>query len=84
MMAGQDLITRHGICVAAAGTQPSLLIAFGAAQLSASGTDLSMRPGQERWIPAGSSVTLDNVGTQSIEFLRFDFKTQPLASSDSR
>jgi hypothetical protein len=69
---------------AAAASEPSLLIAFQAAQLRANGEDGSMRLGQERWIPAGSKVTFDNVGPESSEFLRFDFKTQPIASSNSR
>jgi hypothetical protein len=68
----------------AAASEPALLIAFQAARLRAHGADASMRPGQERWSPGGSTVTLDNVGSQSTEFLRFDFKTQPVASSNSR
>jgi hypothetical protein len=73
----------RSIRIAAATSEPSLLIAFQAAQLRAGDKDLTMRPGQERWIHAGSTTTLDNVGSQSSEFLRFDFKTQPIASSNS-
>ena len=66
----------------AAGTsEPSLLIAFQAAQLRDKGSDVTMRVGQERWIPAGSTVTFENVGLQSSEFLRLDFKTKPITSS---
>ena len=52
--------------------------------LTASITALAAQPGQQRWIPAGSTLTFENVGSQSSEFLRFDFKTQPIASSNSR
>ena len=79
----------HVICapgrsvrVAAAASEPSLLIAFQAAQLRDKGSDVTVRVGQERWIPAGSTDTFENVGSQSSEFLRFDFKTKPTASSN--
>lgn len=64
--------------------QPALLIAFAASQLRDSGVDLTMRPGQERWLPAGSTTTLENAGSDASEFLRFDFKTGPLTSSVQR
>ena len=54
------------------------------AQLRAGGTDLNMRLGEERWIPPGSTVTVANIGSPSNDFLRFDFKTQPIDSSNSR
>ena len=78
----------HVICapgsfvrLAAGAAEPSLLIAFQPAQLRDRGSDVTMRVGQERWIPAGSTVTFENVGSRSSEFLRFDFKTKPIASS---
>lgn len=78
----------HVICapggsvrLAAGTSEPSLLIAFQAAQLRDKGSDVTMRVGQERWIPAGSTVTFENVGLQSSEFLRLDFKTKPITSS---
>ena len=81
----------HVICApgrsvrfAAAASEPSLLIAFHAAQLRADGSDVSMGPGQERWLPAGSAVTFDNVGPHASDLLRFDFKTHPIASSNAR
>jgi hypothetical protein len=81
----------HVICapsrsvrLAAGAPEPSLLIAFQAAQLREKGSDVSMRVGQERWISAGSTVAFENVGAQSSEFLRFDFKTTPIASSHER
>ena len=58
-----------------------LLTAVSRRQLRDKGSDVTMRVGQERWIPAGSTVTFENVGSQSSEFLRFDFKTKPIASS---
>jgi hypothetical protein len=51
--------------------QPALIIAL------ASGGDV--RAGQERWVPASTDVTLQNAGKAPIDFLRFDFKTPPLA-----
>jgi hypothetical protein len=81
----------HVICaagrtvrLAAGASEPSLLIAFQAAQLREKNSEVSMRVGQERWIPAGSTVAFENVGAQSSEFLRFDFKTTPIASSHER
>ena len=48
---------------------PALLIALAAAPLT---------PGDHRWLPAGSSQTLQNPGTEPGEFLRFDLKTPPV------
>ena len=81
----------HVICapgrslrLSADGSEPSLLIAFQAAQLREKDSDVTVRMGQERWIPAGSDLSFENVGSQPGEFLRFDFKTKPLASSNQR
>lgn len=68
-----------------AGTsEPALLIAFEPAQLREKDADVTVRPGQERWMPAGSAVTYENLGSRSSEFLRFDFKTTPTTSSIQR
>ena len=65
----------------ASASEPALLIALKAAKLRASsGAVESVTPGQERWIPAGGAAAFENVGTESSEFLRFDFKTAPLTS----
>ena len=81
----------HVICapnrsvqLATTASEPALLIAFGAAQLREKDAAVTMRVGQERWIPAGSTVTFENVGSQASEFLRFDFKTPPKGSSIQR
>jgi hypothetical protein len=37
--------------------------------------------GQERWLDAGQSGELRNVGAEAAEFLRFEFKTAPKASA---
>jgi hypothetical protein len=70
--------------LSAAASEPALLIAFETVQLREQGSDLTMRVGQERWIAAGSTVTLENAAAQSSEFLRFDFKTTPIATSIQR
>jgi hypothetical protein len=70
----------HSIRLAAA-AEPSLLIALRAAQLRGSRSTVTVDPGQERWVPAGSAVTFDNLGAQPGEFLRFDFKTPPIATA---
>lgn len=57
----------------AAGIQPSLLIA-----LAPSG---GMAAGQERWVAAGQSAMLTNSSRTATDFLRFDFRTRPLAGS---
>ena len=75
----------HSVRLAAAPSEPSLLIALQAATLrDASGSDASVRVGQERWIPANTVTTFANVGSQASEFLRFDFKTTPVATSVQR
>jgi hypothetical protein len=61
-------------------SEPALLIAFEPAQLREKDSNVTIRTGQERWLPAGSSVIYENVGPRSSEFLRFDFKTTPTTS----
>jgi hypothetical protein len=48
---------------------PALLIALAAAPLT---------PGDHRWLPTGSTQTLQNPDRESGEFLRFDLKTPPV------
>ncbi len=63
--------------------EPALLIALSEGRLTVthekSGpTDLSLGIGQERWVPMGRRERLENVGSDAIELLRFDLKTEPL------
>jgi hypothetical protein len=59
-------------------SEPSLLIALVAAQLrEGPGGDVEMRPGQERWVAAGSIASLENRGPSAAELLRFELKTRP-------
>lgn len=74
----------RSIRLSATASEPTLLISFQAAQLREKRSDVIMRIGQERWVPAGSTVTYENVGSQPTEFLRFDFKTAPTTSSNQR
>lgn len=66
--------------LSAAPSEPALLIAFEPAQLREKDSNVTIRTGQERWLPAGSSVIYENAGSRSSEFLRFDFKTTPTTS----
>ena len=66
--------------LAAAPSEPALLIAFEPAQLREKDSNLTIQTGQARWMPAGSSLTFANIGSRSSEFLRFDFKTTPSTS----
>jgi hypothetical protein len=71
--------------LSAPASEPALLIALADTQLRHSdGRDITMSLGQERWLAAGSEMGLENRGQESSEFLRFDFKTTPLTSSDQR
>ena len=40
-----------------------------------------MAAGQERWVAAGQSAMLTNSSRTATDFLRFDFRTRPLAGS---
>jgi quercetin dioxygenase-like cupin family protein len=82
---GQIRITRvicapgSSVRFSAGTSEPALLIALSAARLQDSGgAAITFRPGQERWIPAHSVHVLENIGPDSSEFLRFDFKTAPI------
>jgi hypothetical protein len=73
----------RSIRLSTAASEPSLLIALRAAQLRETGSHVTLAVGQERWLPARSALTLENAGADPSEFLRFDFKTAPIASSAS-
>jgi quercetin dioxygenase-like cupin family protein len=88
---GQVRITRvigapgQSVSFTAGPSEPSLLIALQAATLrDARGSDARVRVGQEQWIPANTVTTFANVGSEASEFLRFDFKTAPVATSVQR
>jgi quercetin dioxygenase-like cupin family protein len=71
--------------LAATPSEPSLVIALQPAKLRESGgSDITVRVGQERWIPADAEVRFENLGSGPSEFLRFDFKTAPVATSVQR
>ena len=57
-----------------AAEDPALLIAL----MSGPGSTA----GQHRWLPARGSSELSNPGASPIDFLRFDFKTPPIRSTD--
>jgi hypothetical protein len=69
--------------LAAGPSEPALLIAVQAAQLRESGADVSLRLGQERWMGVNTVLAFDNHRSGPSEFLRFDFKTAPVKSSES-
>ena len=77
--------TGRAVQVTASAAEPALLIALKPAQFrDAIGKGLAMRLGQDHWIPASSKIALSNTGATTGEFLRFDFKTTPLALPASR
>lgn len=59
---------------------PTLLIALGDASMSADGTALPLKIGQERWIAASKRERLANTGTTAVELIRIDVLTAPTAS----
>lgn len=64
--------------VAAAESEPVLMIAL---------TPIPRQRvtlGQEIWIPAGQAHTVQNLESESVEMLRFDFKTSPLGRRTDR
>jgi hypothetical protein len=68
----------------AAAHEPALLIALSDSRLRGSDGPANLKIGQERWLAGGSAVTLHNAGAQAGEFLRFDFKTAPIAAPNKR
>jgi hypothetical protein len=70
---------------ATAPSEPMLLIALRDAALRTSdGSKTLLGLGHERWLPGGTAVVFENHGSESSEFLRFDFKTGPVTSSGQR
>lgn len=59
---------------------PAVLIALGEASLTADGTALPLKLGQERWVAASKRERLTNAGSAQIELLRIDVLTAPLSS----
>lgn len=73
---------RRSLDVAARGGEPVLLVFLSAARLRI--TDLegqagrvTFRAGQIIWLAGGRRERFENVGGESAEFLRFDFRTAP-------
>jgi hypothetical protein len=73
---------KRSLQIATGQAEPSLLIALQDARLRENSSDIPIRIGQERWLSAGTAFVLKNTGHHPGEFLRFDFKTAPLASSN--
>jgi hypothetical protein len=70
--------------VSANATEPALLVALTPAQLTAfdrkgQATRLSLAPGQTRWLAARQRAQLENPNDAPAEWLRFEFKTTPMA-----
>lgn len=66
-------------------TEPALLVALTTGQLKAlceaSAEEIPLELGLARWLPRGSGSTLENVSGATVEFLRFDLKTEPLTDA---
>ena len=63
--------------IATTANAPAVLIALGEASLTADGTALPWKVGQERWVPSSRRERLANVGAAQIELLRIDVLTPP-------
>ena len=63
--------------IATTAVAPALLIALGEATMTADGTALPLRVGQERWVSASQRERLANVGSSQLELLRIDVLTAP-------
>jgi hypothetical protein len=71
--------------IVTAATEPSLLIALREARIRESDrSESAVRLGQERWLSSGVTLVAETVGTETSEFLRFDFKTAPIVSASQR
>ncbi|HET9262632.1 MAG TPA: hypothetical protein VFO14_06285 [Vicinamibacterales bacterium] len=71
--------------IVTAATEPSLLIALREARIRESDrSERAVRLGQERWLSSGVTHVAETVGTETSEFLRFDFKTAPIVSASQR
>jgi hypothetical protein len=60
--------------------EPALLIALTPGRIEGEPAAAALTPGQELWIKTAASQRLHNAGAEPLEFLRFDFKTPPLAA----
>jgi hypothetical protein len=71
----------RGVELAASLAEPTLLIALSNARIEANRShgpaQVALTAGQERWLDAGQREQLRNVGTDTAELLRFEFKTAP-------
>jgi hypothetical protein len=60
--------------------EPALLIALTPGRIEGEPAVAAFTPGQELWMKTAASQRLHNAGAEPLEFLRFDFKTPPLAA----
>jgi hypothetical protein len=75
--------------LAADSSEPSLFVAITPGLLSLSdlngaSTQLDVKPGQTKWFESEQPQELKNLVAGNVEFLRFDFKTQPMRSTRKR
>lgn len=63
--------------IATTANAPAVLIALGEASMTADGTALPWKVGQERWVPSSRRERLTNAGAAQIELLRVDVLTAP-------
>jgi hypothetical protein len=66
--------------IATTANAPTLLVALGDASMTADGTALALKNGQERWVAASRKEQLVNAGKSQIELLRIDVLTAPDSS----
>ena len=72
------------LAVSTSASEPALLVALTPSSLKRTGRNgkamaLKLEMGQSAWVTAGQEDGIQNSGDGPAEFLRFDFKTRPLA-----
>lgn len=80
-------VTGKPLALATRVGEPALLVALADLELVATRGDAPRAPlkvglGRTEWVAADQRVTLENVGPQAAEMLRFDFKTRPMTPEE--
>jgi hypothetical protein len=58
-------------------TEPALLVALTRSTLQNGRTRVNLEVGKSLWVGVGQQEELANLGDQTVELLRFEFKTKP-------
>lgn len=83
LRARRYVVAAGGTIDVATPSEPAVFVALTAGALrlrsapDAPSAELAVQSGTVRWVPIGTSITLENAGTEAVEMLRFDLKTRP-------